>query len=96
MSYHNKNDEHLGYSESSSEYDEEIHDVVGDFNAAIRTFSSSVKPNFVVTSNGINNRREYEQFDRDHSATTSNLDKILNNGRKIPQSLRKISLKYIF
>ena len=78
---------------SSSDYDDEINDTVGDFNANIRKFSKAFKQNFYA-ENEIK-RKDYEPFDneRRNNIHKNNFEKLKTKTRKIPESLRRASFR---
>ena len=100
MSYHGNdsgdhsiiNTDKLAYasSTSSSDYDDEMQDVVADFNITMRKMSSTVRQNFVMLNE--NKRSQYEQFDEKntHDASTGLTQKLKS---KISQSIRNISFR---
>ena len=83
-------------STSSSDYEDELNDVVGDFDMNMRKFSTALKQNFTINQNELK-RSDYEPFDADNTSSTVNtnrknsLEKLKNKTRKIPESLRRVS-----
>ena len=83
---------------SSSDYEDELNDVVGDFNMNMRKFSASLKHNFIVGESEIK-RSDYEPFDFDKISSTANnshknnYEKLKSKTKKIPESLRRVSFR---
>jgi hypothetical protein len=92
----NPNDKSKIYCTSSSEYEDEINDIVGDFSTNMRKFSNTLRQGF-TTENEIK-RQDYEPFDIDKIKSTANnnnrknnYEKLKSKTKKIPDSLRRVS-----